>query len=92
MKPNALGGTGADRPLLRHEMLRAIPPLSCRDNSKSGRYSGRIPGFRVQSGLRRHGKKTRYSRTIPGQGKDHLPDSRSGLIMGDFLSERFLPC
>src|SRR2546426_382793 len=67
-------------------------PLSCRDNFKSGRYSGRIPGFRVQSGLRRHGKKTRYSRTIPGQGKDHLPDSRSGLIMGDFLSERFLPC
>jgi len=77
------------KPLLRREMFCAIPPPSfSRENFLSGSDNGRFRLIQARSGLRSPGQKDGKSRaiprTIPGQDTGILPESRSGLILGDF--------
>jgi len=66
--------------------VETYPPFSLED-FLSGTDSGCISPFRAQSRLGRRGETCHYFRkfrTIQGDRSEGIPDSRSGLIFGDF--------
>ena len=66
-------------------------PLFGRDDLLSGSDFGDVPRFRAQSVPGWEGETCRFladSRTILGEGSDGIPDSRSGLKMGDLIHRR----
>src|SRR2546425_4493543 len=75
------------QPLLRREMLCAIPPSFSSENFLSGVDYRRFRLFQARSGLRLQGKKDGKSRTIPerfqGSLGPPLPDTGSRLEMGE---------
>ena len=77
------------RPLLRHEMLCAIPPPPLERVSRrpagipgESRHLGLGLGF---DGIVKHRVLSPRHERFPEQSREGLPDSISGLILGDFL-------
>src|SRR2546426_8780541 len=66
-------------------LLCKAPPF-WRGFSLSGVDSGRVLGFRARSGLRRTSGFTSRQEGFAMQLRGRLPDSRSGLITGDFAN------
>ena len=69
MKPNALGGTGADGPLLRHEMLCAIPTFLVETILNLAGIPGESRDSGCNPGLDAMAKKRGIPERFPGRVK-----------------------
>ena len=76
-----------DSPLLRREG-RSLRPPSARENFLSASDYWREGRFRAQTRLGSHGVLTSRQERFAMQLRERLPDSGSGLIIGDFVSKK----
>jgi hypothetical protein len=67
-----LRGEIGTKPLLRHEMFCALPPIFSRENFLSGSVSGRDRRFRAQSRLGCDGKKTGNLEQFPNDSRHRI--------------------